>query len=63
MASSAVIAYTIMTLALAQTDTTTEVAPPAPPAAPEAPAAPAPPAPAPVSETETPTTDKQKKEI
>ena len=61
MASSAVIAYTIMTLALAQTDTTNEVTPPAPPAAPEAPAAPAPPAP--VTESETPVAQKQKKEI
>ena len=61
MASSAVIAYTIMTLALAQTETTNEVAPPAPPAAPEAPAAPAPPAPAP--EAQTPAATNQKKEI
>ena len=61
MASSAWIAITIM-MALAQTDTGTDVTPPpAPPAAPAAPAAPEPPAPA--STTAAPDAKKQKKEI
>jgi len=50
-----------MTLALAQTDTSTEVTPPAPPAAPAAPAAPEPPAPADASPKADDT--KKKKEI